>query len=262
MIEQEKQLIDEFRRFDFSTEPVCNTLEEKMLYQIIKDKNFWNDWFDTSAHNAPPPDFYSDKYKMMMDVMKVEDNSRKTKSGKLRNPKAEEEKKIYNLLKQFGIFQLDDVYPKIIVRTGLPTKEDHRFEWYYNNFKRVLSEHNKKIPLYKKNHKGYSTIFFVFDESTAYVQMYAGQNYTNLQIGQKINGILHYAVDDEAFQDVIKSTEADYIIWFMPYKNYMGYETMESQPLPKVAIIDIKALKQGKISCTHYIHSLMISAEA
>ena len=67
MIESEKQLIRKFQ-----TEPtkeiclLCNTKEEAELRSIIQSKNFWNEWIDTSAHNAPPPDFYSDKYGLMI----------------------------------------------------------------------------------------------------------------------------------------------------------------------------------------------------
>lgn len=100
MIESEKQLIRKFQ-----TEPtkeiclLCNTKEEAELRSIIQSKNFWNEWIDTSAHNAPPPDFYSDKYGLMMDVMKIEDNTRKGKKGKLYNPKAEKESQVYRKFK-------------------------------------------------------------------------------------------------------------------------------------------------------------------
>ena len=83
MIESEKQLI---RRFQ--TEPpkgiclLCGTREEIELCNIIQSGNFWKEWVDASAHDAPPPDFYSNKYGLMMDVMKVDDNTRKTKKGK------------------------------------------------------------------------------------------------------------------------------------------------------------------------------------
>lgn len=224
------------------------------------------------ALDARPPDFYSDKYKIMMDVMKVEDNTRKTKKGSLRNPKAVKEREIYNLFTRFGKFPLEKANPSVDITinepTGLPTKEDHRFEWYYNNFTRVLNEHNKKIPLYKKNHEGYATVFFVFDESTAYAQFPTEQDYTkyiDMQIGQKVeNTIIHFAHYDEKFQNVIKSIDADYIIWYAPYKIFCGYTEngkLANQPLPQTVIIDVKALKQGNITCDHYVESLMVSAE-
>lgn len=95
MIESEKQLI---RRFQ--TEPskviclLCGTSKEIELCNIIQSGDFWNEWVDAFAHDAPPPDFYSNKYGLMMDVMKVDDNTRKTKKGKLRNPRAELENKL------------------------------------------------------------------------------------------------------------------------------------------------------------------------
>lgn len=272
MIELEKQLIDKFKMHAINIELLCKTEGELQLLQIIKSTNFWEDWVDASAHDAPPPDFYSDKYKIMMDVMKVEDNTRKTKKGSLRNPKAVKEREIYNLFTRFGKFPLEKANPSVYITinepTGLPTKEDHRFEWYYNNFTRVLNEHNKKIPLYKKNHEGYATVFFVFDESTAYAQFPTEQDYTkyiDMQIGQKVeNTIIHFAHYDEKFQNVIKSIDADYIIWYAPYKIFCSYTEngkLANQPLPQAVIIDVKALKQGNITCDHYVESLMVSAE-
>lgn len=32
-------------------------------------------WIDSSAKNAPPPDFYNDKLKFMMDIMRIDDNA-------------------------------------------------------------------------------------------------------------------------------------------------------------------------------------------
>lgn len=80
MIESEKQLI---RRFQIEPSKgiclLCETSKEKELCNIIQSGNFWKDWVDASAHDAPPPDFYSNKYGLMMDVMKIDDNTRKTK---------------------------------------------------------------------------------------------------------------------------------------------------------------------------------------
>lgn len=86
-----------------------------------------------------------------------------------------------------------------------------------------------------------------------------------MQIGQKVeNTIIHFAHYDEKFQNVIKSIDADYIIWYAPYKIFCGYTEngkLANQPLPQAVIIDVKALKQGNITCDHYVESLMVSAE-
>lgn len=161
MIESEKQLI---RRFQ--TEPskviclLCGTSKEIELCNIIQSGDFWNEWVDASAHDAPPPDFYSNKYGLMMDVMKVDDNTRKTKKGKLRNPRAELENKLFKELKESGV--VTNETPDVLINavTDLPTMEDHQFKWYFDSFKRVVLGHNAKIPLYQSNHKNFKTVFF------------------------------------------------------------------------------------------------------
>lgn len=102
----------------------------------------------------------------------------------------------------------------------------------------------------------------------AYAQFPTEQDYTkyiDMQIGQKVeNTIIHFAHYDEKFQNVIKSIDADYIIWYAPYKIFCGYTEngkLANQPLPQAVIIDVKALKQGNITCDHYVESLMVSAE-
>ena len=54
------------------------------------------------------------------------------------------------------------------VSSGLSTKEDHDYQKYIDNFQRVFEKHNLKVPKYKENHPGYKTIFFIYDESSAY----------------------------------------------------------------------------------------------
>lgn len=226
-----------------------------------------NEWIDTSAHNAPPPDFYSDKYGLMMDVMKIEDNTRKGKKGKLYNPKAEKESQVYRKFKNAGVITSETQDVVINAVTDLPTMEDHQFKWYFDSFERVVSSHNNKIPLYQQNHENFKTIFFVYDESTAYTQLLAGQTYIIPEKGQ-INYVspsqLHFYAHDIKFQSIIKNSDADYMIWYAPYKYYDklsdGFRRLK-QPIYRAAIIDVKALKSGKSHSKNYIHGLMISAE-
>jgi hypothetical protein len=250
VIESEKQLI---RRFQ--TEPskviclLCGTSKEIELCNIIQNGDFWNEWVDASAHDAPPPDFYSNKYGLMMDVMKVDDNTRKTKKGKLRNPRAELENKLFRELKESDV--VTDETPDVLINavTDLPTMEDHQFKWYFDSFKRVILGHNAKIPLYQSNHKNFKTVFFVFDESTAYAQLYAGQ--------------LHFYAHDEEFQGILKKCNADYVVWYAPYKYYdkLSVNCKMLQPIYRAAIIDVEGLRNSNGTSKKYMHGLMVSAE-
>ena len=47
-------------------------------------------------------------------------------------------------------------------KTTLPTKEDHNYVFYTDNFRRVIGEHFKKVDLYKMNHPDFKTIFLLW----------------------------------------------------------------------------------------------------
>ena len=88
------------------------------------------------------------------------------------------ENKLFRELKESGV--VTDETPDVLINavTDLPTMEDHQFKWYFDSFERVILGHNAKIPLYQSNHKNFkNSVFLVFDESTAYAQLYAGQTY-------------------------------------------------------------------------------------
>ena len=51
---------------------------DKSLTGIISRKK----WINSSGKNDPPPDFYNDKKKLMMDVMRIDDHAYINKKGK------------------------------------------------------------------------------------------------------------------------------------------------------------------------------------
>ena len=46
-----------------------------LLYRLIHNKLLWKTWTDASSKNALPPDFYNNKFKLMMDVMRIDDHT-------------------------------------------------------------------------------------------------------------------------------------------------------------------------------------------
>ena len=44
----------------------------------------WKTWIDASSKNALPPDFYNNKFKLMMDVMRIDDHTFVDKNGNLK----------------------------------------------------------------------------------------------------------------------------------------------------------------------------------
>ena len=111
-----------------------------------------------------------------MEVMRVDDHAFMNEKGVLINPVNMRESKIQKEMRE----RIKEAQPeadldsiKIVVNavTDLPSTEDHNYQFYCANFQRALEKHIKKILLYRSNHPDKKLIFFVFDESTAYVQV-------------------------------------------------------------------------------------------
>lgn len=207
-------------------------------FETIYDKEKWLYWIDSSGKNAPPPDFFSDKYHLMMDVMRVDDHAFKNKKGKVVNPQLMHERELYKELLNSGILSSFRPDVKIFINgdSGLSSIVDHNYTFYYRNFNRVVKSHIDSIPLYKKNHPDYKIIFMIFDESTAYFQpseIIDGK----LIKGSIIKGRPHFAFLDRRFVGVAMNSGIDYLIWFTPYKkiDFSG----KSLELPKVCVYDL-----------------------
>ena len=112
------------------------------------------------------------------------------KKGHIHNEALRHEGELYR--KYFKDLDREDLRIFIIPDTKLPTKEDHNFARYIANFERVFKKHEEKIDLYKSNHPGYKTIFFIFDESSAYRQVLCKEDVDNLKEGQLGIGMPHF----------------------------------------------------------------------
>ena len=184
------------------------------MASIVDDKIWKTEWVDCSAKNDPPPDFYSESQKLMMEVMRIDDHAFE-QNGKVINPtiqresmRAKELRKKLNLSSDTQLF--------INSPTDLPSLQDHNYRFYKYNFKRVIEKHIEKIPLYRSNHPDYKLIFFVFDESSMYCQTDI-QNRI-IKKDEPVLGKPHVWYFDKAFIDVFMNSGIDYLIWFTPYK--------------------------------------------
>lgn len=225
---------------------------EKILDEVCNSEK-WDNWINSADKAAPPPDFYSDEYKIMMDVMRVNDHERKNKKGKLYNPAMSHEKQMFKELKESGLLEYS---PNALVHlngiTQLPTYEDHNYNLYLKCFRRVISKHIDSIPLYQKNHPGYKVIFLVFDESSAYFELDQPVD-TKKQLckGEKMHGHPHCFFLDDAFLKTFIDKGIDYLFWFTPYK--MFEKITPSIELPTLCVYDlttnftVKKLLCGKI---------------
>lgn len=212
------------------------------------------------AKMTPPPDFYCDKYKLMMEVMRVDDHTFK-KNGHYRNPTNEKESKIYNELKSKGI--VNGINGNIVIvsaKSGLPTEQDHNYNWYLANFERVIEKHNQKIELYRKNHPDYKCIFFIVDESSAYL---VAQNKNEIPAeivpGAPFFGKPHIHFLDKNFVSCLARINADFIIWFTPYK-HLNFANPGFRQLPNVCVYEVSKLNNAE--AIEYDTAMIFQAEA
>ena len=121
----------------------------KDIYEKIHDTDSWSQWIDSSGKNDPPPDFYSDEFSLMMDVMRIDDHAF-VSGNNVVNLVNTEESKLQDEINQSGLLE---VLPNIKNRFVIPimnedAEEDHNYTRYYGNFKRTVEKHNKKIKKY------------------------------------------------------------------------------------------------------------------
>ena len=225
--DKEIDLIDHLQHFWSSgisqTALIPNpTPELESIVHKVCDKENWDKWIVSSGKSDPPPDFYSDEYRLMMDVMRVNDHEQKGKKGKLYNPSMAHEKEMLRELEQAGILkQFPNAKVFLNGDTKLPTHEDHNYTLYLKNFSRVIRNHIDSIPLYKSNHPGYATVFFVFDESSAYFEADHPIDFKKqVHQGDMLSGRPHLFFADENFLDVFVNQGIDYLFWYTPYKMF------------------------------------------
>ena len=236
---------------------LSDSIVVKEIFASIHDAEEWKSWSNSSGKSDPPPDFYNDELKFMMDVMRIDDHAFENKNGKIVNPTNQQESMIQKEIRKSGMLDSFPNVKDIIVNaiTDLPTDEDHNYKFYYSNFERVLMKHNNQIDLYKKNHPGYETIFLVLDESSAYFEMESKMN------NGVVKGRSHYWFWDSRFVNILKKLRTDYLIWYAPFKYYEVLQGDEKPDLPEVCVIDIKNITQWDSHSISYDMSKMKSAE-
>lgn len=213
------------------------------IYLVTKLSIFWRTWTDTSAKNAPPPDFHNNRFSMMMEVMRVDDCVDKIKKEKVRNSSARQHD---FLLNHYGPDYENMIQGTMWFIPDTRDNERFNFQGYRKTFKRVFEKHSHKSAKYHHNYpKCKKLILFVFDESNPYEQLRIQDLCrANDENQDNILGIVHQMYYDEYFLDIIRKSNANYVIWFGVYKTIL----MQGIPLPQpsICIFDVKHLpKQG-----------------
>lgn len=209
---------------------------ETILETIVNPDKWWL-WTNSAGKGDPPPDFYCSDEQIMMEVMRIDDHTFVGKKGGVVNETAARESQIQRKLRQ--------LFPNtnnIIVNavTDLPGREDHNYARYLESIKRVTAQHIKHIELYRKNHPGYKLVFFIFDESSAYIKT-SNQELIQKGIkeGQHVEGRKHFFFKDKALLETLRDVDVDYLLWFAPFKHFFNVD--ESKQLPSVCFYDLKS---------------------
>ncbi len=187
---------------------------KKFFLSLYREKEFGN-WTNSSAKDVPPPDFYSEKYKYMLEVMRVDDYVIGSSS-----PNALESKfikKADDMRKENGLPSVRESNITMLVIPDMSNASENNYEIYVENFKRIVDKHLQKIDGYCKNHPGYKLGFLIFDESPGYMQV--EKFYAGTKPGDKVKGNLHFGFRDRKFVEVFLHHDLDFVIWMTPYKN-------------------------------------------
>jgi len=245
-LNKEINIINDFQ--ELSVERVLllpNSKKNVNLFNIIYNKNEWKNWTDSSSKSDLPPDFYSSKYKAMMDVMRVDDHTFLDQKGNPINIYNQKESQITSeLISKIPyikkVAESGNLY--INTYTNLISDEDHNYKFYIETFSRVVKKHINKIDKYKKNHPRFSVIFFVMDESTPYVKCLTEKR-PKFE-GDGFIGTPHLWWNDSNMVNVLADSGIDYFVWMTPYKFSPDNPSLI---LPEAVILDVKQIQFNKL---------------
>lgn len=208
-----------------------------LLYSL-KNEKMSKYWIDSSGGRKLPPDFYNDKLKLMLEVMRVDDYVHNKNC-----PNALETKMIReleNIQIEKGLPTFEEQNIKLLVIPDMKNASEHNYNNYVENFNKTVRKHIKKIPNYRNNHPNYKLGFIIFDESTGYIIPKDYAEYKNINYGDPILAYLHFYWLDKNLIDAFIDEDLDYVIWVTPYKNIAE----NGQLIPSIFLIDIKKYRK------------------
>ena len=261
----EKNILDYFWS-GYESSKCCLCVDDQVTLKSIAEVITRPDgWVDHSGKNEEPPDFINHSKQLMMEVMRVDDHERMGDDGKnFINPLRARESK---LIKEYepelrNIMSGCASNPQfaLAARTNLLTDEDHSYEKYLTSFSRIVNKHAEKAALYRRNYPGYKLVFFVMDESSFCMEENKNDSDSrNHSIGATVEGRPHIHFADEVFLDAIINSNADYFVWYTPFKHAELFARDSVPSLPESVIYDMSQIPNHSIS---YDSTRMVSCEA
>lgn len=209
----------------------------KKIFMYVKNLD---KFIENNGHDALPPDFYSDEFSCMFDVMRVNDSEIK----KSYNPVKMRERQAEKDIKESGILNAMSSNPTIIINSESDNDNEHTLKNYIKNSNRVMSEHIKKINIWKSEHpnikhKG----LLIFDETESYFEGYVQHVYADQYVfAWDANKplVLHKPWMDATFVKKAYDSELDFVIWFCPYKSHGSLWQKTHYDYPELVILDTR----------------------
>lgn len=215
-----------------------SSIKLNYYFFTIWSKKKFNKWIDNSKDSVNPPDFYSDYYKVMLEVMRVDDYELNSNS-----PNALENKMVYELEKkriENNMLTFSELGTKLFIIPDMRKVSNNDYKTYFNNFSRIVRKHINKINVYKTNNQKHKLCFLIFDESTGYIEPYSLEEYNNVQPYQAITVRLHQFWRDKNLIDVFINEDIDYVLWCTPFKNIAEIGKIN----PYLTLIDVRKYKK------------------
>jgi len=223
------------------------------FFLSLKSERKFKNWINSSGKDALPPDFYSKKYKFMLEVMRTDDYREGYNS-----PNALESKRVKeveDMLRANGTRSLKEANIKLLIIPDMSKASENGYGLYVENFKRIVEKHIKKIDNYRKNHPGYKLGFLIFDEAPAYFKPL--DKGIKPKAGEAISGWPHLYFKDKNLVDSFCNADVDFIIWITPFKDLPG----NIHFLPKICVFDMKRIKAWKRYLMDYKEDDLICME-
>lgn len=192
-----------------------------------------------NGHDALPPDFYSDEFSCMFDVMRINDSEIKKSYNpvKIRERKAEQE------IKKSGLLDVIRPDATINIHSEGDNDEEHTLRKYIKNCNRVMNEHIKKISIWKSQHPNIKNKgLLIFDETDCYFEGYVKHLYGNqyrFTWDASNLFVFHRPWMDASFVKNAYNSDLDFLIWSLPYKYGTVLQNIQYD-YPNLVILDTR----------------------
>ena len=236
--EAEDDILDEISNYHKTD--IAPFTKSKLEFDVLDSiHNYKSIFVDNSGHDCEPPDYFSDKAKLMFDVMRINDSEKR----KSYNPVFIKERKVQKEIREAltGTNIQESALTNGLVINALPDEDydkAHNYRQYRRHYLRTIDKHLRQIAFCKKTHPDCKMGFLIFDETDLYIELAnvieATKPWTPGTEAMAVS--FHLPLFDETFMQSLLDSDLDFVVWALPYKLYTGgpYE------LPRLCVVDLK----------------------